>query len=233
MDPITTSDYRAGDAIPSRDLDVQSIKQAQAKYKKVYDRKSVPSRLQVGDWVLVRFAQEEVGKMRKLSRPWHDPYRILSREEPDVTVTKVYFPEDKAIRVHLSRVTPCPSEFPRGFYWYGTKRHSPGRPPKWVQQLLDTEIPSEVDVEQSDGDSMPTNDSELQATSDGHSGRHRSCHYMLKSGSLFVMSQGLIPQATHVCTLEVEGGVISEVTVNAKIHTICLAIISFVTGHAQ
>lgn len=53
------------------DSTVQSIKQAQVNYKKVYVRKSVPTRLQVGDWVLVKFPQEEVGKMRKLSCPWY------------------------------------------------------------------------------------------------------------------------------------------------------------------
>ena len=66
----------------ARDLAIQSIKQAQIKYKRVYDKKSVPSQLQVGDWVLVRFPQDEVGKMRKLSCPWHGPYRILLKEGP-------------------------------------------------------------------------------------------------------------------------------------------------------
>ena len=163
LDPTTISDYREHVMLSlssARDLAVQSIKQAQIKYKKVYDKKSVPSRLQVGDWVLVRFPQDEVGKMRKLSRPWHGPYRILLKEEPDVTVIKVYFPQDQAIRVHLSRVTPCPSEFPPGFYWYGTKRHSPGRPPKWVQQLL-SEDPSNESQEPD-----PQTDSTLTSTAD-------------------------------------------------------------------
>ena len=119
----------------ARDLAVQSIREAQVKYKRLYDRKSVPTQLRVGDWVL---PQDEVGKMRKLSRPWHGPYRVLTKEEPDVTVSKVYFPQDPAMRVHLSRVTPCPSGFPPGFYWYGSKRRSPGRPPKWVR-LLDAD----------------------------------------------------------------------------------------------
>ena len=176
LDPATVSDYREHVMLSlssARDLAVQSIKQAQTRYKKVYDRKSAPSRLQPGDWVLVRFPQEEVGKMRKLSRPWHGPYRVLSKEEPDITVAKVYFPQDKTIRVHMSRVTPCPSEFPPGFYWYGTKRHSPGRPPKWVQQLLskDAEVPIDDVSEESDplatSDSGDTDNDEPQETSDG------------------------------------------------------------------
>ena len=27
----------------------------------------------IGDWVLVYFAQDETGKNRKLSQPWHGP----------------------------------------------------------------------------------------------------------------------------------------------------------------
>ena len=122
LDPTTVADYREQLVLSlstARALAVDSIKQAQGKYKRLYDRKSAPSRLKVGDWVLVRFPQEEVGKMRKLSRPWHGPYRIVTHKEPDVTVVKVYRPQDTAIRVHLSRVAPCPSELPPGFYWYG------------------------------------------------------------------------------------------------------------------
>ena len=121
----------------------------------------------------MRFPQEEVGKMRKLSRPWHGPYCVLSKEEPDITVAKVYFPQDKTIRVHMSRVTPCPSELPPGFYWYGTKRHSAGRPPKWVQQLLskDAEVSVNDVSEESDplatSDSGDTDNDEPQETSDG------------------------------------------------------------------
>ena len=32
----------------------------------------------------------------------------------------------------------CPKEFPAGFYWYGGKRKGPGRPPKWVDRLLES-----------------------------------------------------------------------------------------------
>lgn len=30
----------------------------------------------------------------------------------------------------------CPLKFPAGYYWYGGKHKGPGRPPKWVDQLL-------------------------------------------------------------------------------------------------
>ena len=32
----------------------------------------------------------------------------------------------------------CPEGFPAGFYWYGGGRRGPGRPPKWVDKLLQT-----------------------------------------------------------------------------------------------
>ena len=87
----------------ARDLAAECIAKAQKKYKDIYDRKATVSHVRVGDWVLVRFPQEEVGKLRKLSHPWHGPYRVVSRDDPDVTVAPVYPPQDKTIRVHLSR----------------------------------------------------------------------------------------------------------------------------------
>ena len=52
-------------------------------------------------------------------------------------MTKIYFPDDPPIQVHQSRVKQCPELFPKGFYWYGSKRHGPGRPPKNVQKKLE------------------------------------------------------------------------------------------------
>ena len=148
LEPATITYYREHVMLSlssARELAVQAIKKAQGRYKTVYDRKSVLSQLKVGDWVLVKFPQDETGRLRKLSRPWHGPYRIVSREDPDVSVIKVYYPLEKPIRVHLSRVAPCPSEFTPGYYWYGTRRCSSGRPPKWVQKLL-AEGPDQCDV---------------------------------------------------------------------------------------
>ena len=60
----------------------------------------------------------------------------MSRDDPDVTVTKLYFPDDPKIQVHQSRVQPCPPSFLRSFYWYGKRKSGPGRPPKWVKERL-------------------------------------------------------------------------------------------------
>ena len=70
LDPTTISDYREHLVLSlstARDLAVNSITQAQKKYKRLYDRKSSPFRLKVGDWVLVRFPQEKV--VTTLARP--------------------------------------------------------------------------------------------------------------------------------------------------------------------
>ena len=66
---------------------------------------------------------------------------------PDVSISKVYYPQEGGIQVHLSRVKPCPPNFPAGFFWYGGKRRGPGRPPKWVEQFLDDkEVNTESDM---------------------------------------------------------------------------------------
>ena len=132
----------------ARELAASCIRKAQAKYKRSYDRRVREVTMRVGDWVLVRFPQDESGRWRKLSRPWHGPYRIVDKSDPDVTCVKVYHPQDSPIHVHQSRVCRCPAEFPAGYYWYGGKRRGPGRPPRWVDRLLQSgstahELPSE------------------------------------------------------------------------------------------
>ena len=119
IEPTTVVDYR-DQVILSLSIQPESwlpspmIQKAQKKYKLIYDRKASATHLKVGDWALIKFPAEEVGKLRKRSRPWHGPYRVVSRADPVITAVRVYSPQDKQIRVHLSRVTPCLSEFPRG-----------------------------------------------------------------------------------------------------------------------
>ena len=141
----------------ARQLAASSIQKAQVKYKEQYDRKTKETTFRVGDWILVRFPQDESGRWRKLSRPWHGPYRILDKSDPDVTCIKVYYPQDGPVHVHQSRNSRCPEEFPAGFYWYGNKRRGPGRPPKWVDRLLR---------------SGPTDTSHKSVTSSRHGTQH-------------------------------------------------------------
>ena len=138
LQPTDVSDYHeqlALSLISAKDFATQSIRKAQNQYKSQYDKKSTKWTYQVGDWVLVKFPAEESGKNRKLSQPWHGPYRVLSCPDPDVVVSKVYFPDDGQIQVHQLRVAPCPVGFPSGYYWYGRKKHSPGCMPKWLLTL--------------------------------------------------------------------------------------------------
>ena len=140
ISPTNVSDYREELTLSlssARTLAMKASQEAQRRYKEQYDKTATSSKFQIGDWVLVHFAHQETGKMRKLSQPWHGPYRIVARDDPDVTVKKVYFPDDPQIQIHLSRVQPCPSSFPQGFFWYGRKRSGPGRPPKWIKKQLE------------------------------------------------------------------------------------------------
>jgi len=172
--PTDVSDYREELILSlksARDIATQSIRKAQNQYKKQYDKKSTKQSYQIGDWVLVKFPAEESGKNRKLSQPWHGPYRVLQCLDPDVVVSKVYFPDDGQIQVHQLRVTPCPSQFPSGYYWYGRKKHSPGRIPKWLLAVnpddRNAHTPSSTDEEElSDTDTNESDAEESDQSSD-------------------------------------------------------------------
>ncbi len=133
---------------------MESIKKAQTTYKHYYNVKTEQQNLKVEDMVLVRFPHEEQGKLRKLSRPWHGPYRVVSRDDPDVTVLKLYFPQEPVIQVLQIRVCPCPVAFPPGYYWYGRKQHSPGLP-SWVENLIGSCVPAEPETESADSMEQP------------------------------------------------------------------------------
>ena len=70
---------------------------AERRYKAQYDRKTDSYKYKIGDWVLIRFPAEESGRLRKLSRPWHGPYRVTSLNDTNVTAVKVYFPLEDSI----------------------------------------------------------------------------------------------------------------------------------------
>ena len=139
----------------ARALALKFNRKSQQQYKHQHDKKATTPKFCIGDWVLVYFPQDETGKDRKLSHPWHGPYRIISRDDLDVTVKKIYFPDDSQIQIHQSRVQMCPELFPQGFYWYGKRRHGPGRPSKKVQKKL-TEINANLEQSLSNADSQPS-----------------------------------------------------------------------------
>ena len=139
LDPTDLGSYREELIVSlssARELAASSIQEAQKSYKTQYDKKVRVVNFRVGDWVFVRFPEEETGRNRKLSRPWYGPFRIICKQDPNLTVRKVYFPEDPELTIHQLRVCPSPSMLPAGFYWYGAKRRSRGRTPTWLQRML-------------------------------------------------------------------------------------------------
>ena len=156
----------------ARELAVKSMRQAQKRYKIKYDRNAGQTKYRIGDWVVVKFPHE-TGKQRKLSQPWHGPFRVVSCDDPDLTVVKIYFPQDEQIQIHQTRVTPCPADFPAGYYWYGRKRHSPGRPAQWLETLADVletddtnHLGAKESQEQSELESGAESEAESEAISD-------------------------------------------------------------------
>ena len=101
----------------ARELAAESMNGTQERYKALYDHKAWAANYWVGDWVLVKFSQEESDRCCKLSQPWHGPYRVTSKVDSDVIVIKVYHTQEGSIRVHQSRVNACPPDLPAGFYW--------------------------------------------------------------------------------------------------------------------
>ena len=135
------SDYREQmvlSLLTARSLAMKANREAQQRYKIQYDKTARTSKLRVEEWVLIYFPQDETGnyKSQKLSHPWHGPYRIISQEDPDITVTKIYFPDDPPLQVHQSRVQHHPPSLPSEFYWYGAKRSRSGRPSKKILKQL-------------------------------------------------------------------------------------------------
>ena len=162
--PTTIEDYREELMLSlgsARELAIKTIEESQKRYKANYDRHAKDVHFRVGDWVLVYFPQDDSGKMRKLSKPWHGPYRIIRRQDPTVVCTKVYFPDHGEMRIHQSRICPCPAEFPAGYFWYGSRRRGPGRPPRWVDRLLSAVPTCGQDKEEGHGVNGPTSQEKL------------------------------------------------------------------------
>ena len=79
----------------------------------------------------------------------------------------------------MNRVVKCPSGFPPGCFWYGNKRHGPGRPPKWIDKLVSA--PEEV-TDDSD-------DEQLSTDADGENSN--------EAGSADDLESSPTPQASH------------------------------------
>ena len=67
----------------------------------------------------------------------------------------------------------CPPEFPAGFYWYGARRCGPGRPPKWINQMMNSQGTTDhnVSTEGADHDSDENDDTDTDAAREGEDSR--------------------------------------------------------------
>ena len=154
---------------------------------------------------MIYFPQDETGKSRKLSHPWHGPYRITSRDEPDITATKVYFPDDPSIQVHQTRVQHCPPTLPSGFYWYGTKRPKPGRPSKkLLKHLVPLVVEADLGTLSSSEKPAETGNSIQPGSNDGtfNSNKKYKSSTLLSSNNQvgkLIESQRSLPAATTTC----------------------------------
>lgn len=114
-DPLSVTDvldYREALSLSlssARELAAQNITHSQKKYKKYFDRTARPPKYKAGDWVFVYFPHENTGKQRKLSRPWHGPFRVIERRDPDVSLVQVYFPDVPPIHINQGCVNVHPS----------------------------------------------------------------------------------------------------------------------------
>jgi len=126
--------------------------------------------IKLGIGSLVKFPHEETWNNVTLpTMAW----TILCGDDPDLTVVKIYFPQDEQIQIHQTRVIPCPADFPAGYYWYGRKRHSPGRPAQWLETLADVletddtnHLGAKESQEQSELESGAESEAESEAISD-------------------------------------------------------------------
>ena len=88
----------------------KSLLKAQKQQKKQHDKAAKNSDFLVGDRVFVCMPAMKTGQLRKLSRPYKGPYRVISTYPNGVKVHPINQPRAEAIRVALNRVRRCPEE---------------------------------------------------------------------------------------------------------------------------
>ena len=94
------------------DLARTCIAKAQKKQKLQYDKHSKPPTYRLGDRVMVYMPHETSGKDRKLSLPYHGPYRVIDIRGNCVSLTPVDNPDKEPILVNMDRIVPCHAEVP-------------------------------------------------------------------------------------------------------------------------
>ena len=163
----------------ARQLATQTIRKAQKRYKTYYDQKATPISFRVGDWVHIFFPHEESGKNRKLSKPWHGPYRVISRDDPTLVCTKAYsLSMGRSVFIKAGR-TPAQSSFQQDSFGTAVEGEDQENPPRWVEQLLSARLASDQVSTGSaqDGLTSPSSGTQPQApcdTREFHSDSHCS-----------------------------------------------------------
>lgn len=97
-----------------------------------------------------------------------EPQIIVSFSDPDVLLTKVYFPQGHTIQVCQLHVRKCPPKFPSALNWYGVTCRQPGQPPHWISEMLESlpDCTTAAPVKQS-SESSPDNHGAVDDTAVG------------------------------------------------------------------
>ena len=119
---VDTDDYKERSLSDAWSSARENISEAQTRQKKFHDRKSTAPKIVVGDRVMVYMPKDSQGKNRKLARPYHGPYRVLSVTPTNVEVRLADKPKDDPIFISLDRVTLCYPELD-DTSWDGHTRH--------------------------------------------------------------------------------------------------------------
>ena len=82
----------------------ESVKRAQSRQKRTYDRRATESRFKVGERVLVHMPHEVRANAWKFACPFHGPYRIVNLTPTNAEVKLVDKPAKASIFVALSRL---------------------------------------------------------------------------------------------------------------------------------
>ena len=90
----------------------KSVRKAQKKQKKYFDRKAKPSPFQNGDRVFLFKPGEKSGAARKLSRP----FRVVEVSDNNASIRPVDKPQEEPILVALDRLRKCPDELTDKFW---------------------------------------------------------------------------------------------------------------------
>ena len=111
--PVDAGDYRTELVTTLRkthELALESIRKAQDKQSRFYNRRATGVPFKVGDRVMVFMPSETVGKDRTVARPYHGPYRVVSTTPTNAEVRLVEFPSKPSIFVAMDRLRKCHPE---------------------------------------------------------------------------------------------------------------------------